>query len=384
MIKKMGGNLLRVHVHANKDTPGGINDPRIPEMADQLGLALIWCSPAWIREGDERRIDAPSAGYYIRQLYNHPSIVIWEMSNHPNQFKQDDGPGRTHEFVRRTVNAVLPFDTSRLISPTTFWQHTHYANDLGTVDWKGRAITPVPEYTHPLVTRGTQDAVTGYGAEWSVLRRWPQGLAADCLKNHIRAWFNFEHEESTAQPNWNLSGGWPWHRLRSYEEGYDKGSIGRVLGLDEWRASQAWQAFSAYESMRKQIFQGVSGFSWCTIEGGGNSGTYEKPLVDPLGYAKLAWHIHKLLFQPVLAGSDNVDTVYGPGDDITPCVFNLGPSRAARLTVTIKSPAGKVFDQRTFPNLHLAGGRSLLKLPAFRPKLPPDGFCVVEYTVEGR
>ena len=157
-----------------------------------------------------------------------------------------------------------------------------------------------------------------------------------------------------------------------------------MLGLDEWRASQAWQAFSAYESMRKQIFQGVSGFSWCTIEGGANSGTYEKPLVDPLGYAKLAWHIHKLLFQPVLAGSDNVDTVYGPGDDITPCIFNLGPARTARLTVTIKSPAGKVFDQRAFPNLHLASGRSLLKLPAFRPKLPPDRFCVVEYTVYDR
>lgn len=383
-VKNMGGNLLRVHVHAAKDTPDGTNDARIAEMADQLGLALMWCSPSWIREGDERRIDCDAEGEYIRQVYNHPSIVVWEMSNHPNTFKEDDAPDRTHNFVRRTVSSVLAHDSSRLISPTTFWQHAHYGNDLGTVDKKGRPITPVPEYTHPLVTRGTQDAVTGYGAEWTKLREWPTGLSADCLQNGIRAWFNFEHEESAAQPNWDLATGWPWHRLRSYEANYEKGSIGRVLSFEEWRASQAWQAFSAAESMRKQIFHGVDGFSWCTIEGGANSGTYEKPLLDPFGHAKLAWHVHKMVFQPVLAASENVDVVYGPADQIAPCVSNLGPARAAALTVTIKAPDGKVLDERSFPDLQLAGGRSLVKLPPFRPKLPVTGYCVVEYAVTGR
>lgn len=264
-----------------------------------------------------------------------------------------------------------------MIPSSTSWQHTHYANDLGTLDWKNRAITPVPEYTHPLVTRGTQDAVTGYGAEWARLREWPTGFTADCLKNRVRAFFNFEHEESAAQPNWDLAVGWPWCQLRSYEEK----SIGRVLGFNEWRASQGWQAFSAYESMRKQIWHGVSGFSWCTIEGGANSGTYEKPLLDPFGNAKLAWHVHKIVFQPVFAGSDNVDTVYGPQDKIVPCVFNLGPARTAGLTVTVKTLGGEVLDEHRFPGLNLAGGRSLLKLPAIRPKLPATGFCVVEYAV---
>ena len=245
-VKNMGGNLLRIHAHAAMTTPDGIHDTRIAEMADQLGLALMWGSPAWIREGDERLIGCDDMGAYIRDAYNHPSIVIWEMSNHPNKFKEDPGPERTHAFVKRTVNAVLAHDTSRLISPTTFWQHTSYANDLGTLDRKGRPITPVAEYTHPLVTRGTQDAITGYGAEWSKLRSWPSGITADCLKNNIRAWFNFEHEESAAQANWNLSKGWPWHHIRSYEKGYEKGSIGRVLDFKEWRAGQGWQAFSAY------------------------------------------------------------------------------------------------------------------------------------------
>jgi len=380
-VKNMGGNLLRIHAHAAMTTPDGIHDPRIAEMADQLGLALMWGSPAWLREGDERLIGCDDMGAYIRDVYNHPSIVIWEMSNHPNKFKEDPGTARTDAFVRRTVNAVLAHDSSRLISPTTFWQHTAYANDLGTLDRKGNVITPVAEYTHPLVTRGTQDAITGYGAEWSKLREWPSGFAADCLKNRTRAWFNFEHEESAAQANWNLSTGWPWHHIRSYEKNYEKGSIGRVLDFNEWRASQGWQAFSAYESMRKQIYGGVSGFSWCTIEGGANSGTYEKPLLDPFGHAKLAWHIHRMVFQPVLAGSDDADTVYGPNDQITPCVFNLGPARAVDLTMTVKTVDGAVLDQKRFAGLQLASGRSLLRLPPVRPALPAKGLCIVEYTV---
>ena len=383
-VKNMGGNLFRLHVHTAFNKTGGINDPRIAEMADQLGMAMFWASPAWVREGDERTIDTANVGDYIRQVYNHPCIINWEMGNHPNRFDRNENKtttDRTDEFVRSTVNAILAVDSSRLITPTTFWSHTHYGNDLGTLDWKKRPITAVPEYTHPLVTRGSQDAITGYGAPWSGLRQWPYGVAKDCLDNKVRAWFNFEQEESTGQPNWSLSGGYPWHKLRSYELPYDKGSIGRTLETSEWRASQGWQAFGAYESMRKQIWHGVVGFSWCTIEGGANGGTYEKPLVDPLGYAKLCWHIHKLLGTGILAGSDNVDVVYGPGDTITPCIFNLGDTRKVNLTVTVKSPDTTIVDQRQFNDVQATGACTLTKLPPFLPRLPAKGYCAVEYVV---
>lgn len=382
-IKNMGGNLMRIHVHTAFNKTGGINDPRIPEMADQLGLAALWCSPAWVREGDERSIDTANVGAYIRQLYNHPCIIDWELGNHPNAFDKNATAttARTDEFVRKTVNAVLAADSSRLITPTTFWSHTHYGNDLGTLDWKKRPITAVPEYTHPLVTRGSQDAITGYGASWSGLRRWPSGVAKDCLDNQIRAWFNFEHEESAAQPNWNLSGGSLGIASGPTRNPMTLAASAASLEPDEWRASQGWQAFSAYESMRKQIWHGVSGFSWCTIEGGANGGTYEKPLLDPLGYAKLAWHIHKLFGTQVLAGSDNVDTVYGPGDTITPCLFNVGDARTVDLTVTVKSPDGTLSDQRHFPGVKLAGGCALTKLPSFLPKLPSGPYCAIEYGV---
>jgi hypothetical protein len=49
--------------------------------------------------------------------------------------------------------------------------------------------------------------------------------------------------------------------------------------------------------------------------------------------------------------------------------------------MTVKTTDGKVVDQRSFPGLHLEAGRSVLRLPTLRPKLPADGFCVIEYTV---
>jgi len=59
---------MRVHVHAARDTADGINDPRIAEMADQLGLALMWQTPSWLREGDARMIDT------MRWLLHPPGL----------------------------------------------------------------------------------------------------------------------------------------------------------------------------------------------------------------------------------------------------------------------------------------------------------------------
>jgi hypothetical protein len=239
----------------------------------------------------------------------------------------------------------------------------------------------VPEYTHPLVTRGSQDALTGYGASWAGLRQWPSGKAKDALDNKIRAWFNFEHEESTGQPNWALSEGIPWHHLRSYEKPYDAGSIGRTLELNEWRASQGWQAFSAYESMKKQIWNGVVGFSWCTIEGGANAGTYEKPLLDPMGHAKLGWYIHQFFGAKIIAGSENVDVVYGPDDEIVPCIFNVGETKMVDLKINIKTVNNKIIKTYTVRDILLEGGCKLTKLNPIKPELPNANYCVVEYEV---
>lgn len=380
MIRKMDANLLRVHVHAEKDTIDGINDPRYAEYADQMGICLIWSTAAFIREGEAWNIDYEGYPKFMKQVINHPSIVMWEASNHPNRFKRHD-ISETHDFISRIYHTIHQADQSRLISPTSFWQHTHYGNYDGTRDYRGNPIQAVPEFMAELVTRGSQDAYTGYGADWSRLRNAPNSWAGSCLAANDKAYFNFEHEESIGQPNWELSKGKPWYRIHSYEWGYDEGSIGRRLTADEWRVSQAWQAFSAWESMKKQMLLGYDGFSWCCLRGGANMGTYQKPLIDNLRHPKLAWYANKMVFQRTWAGSNDVDVVYGPADRIVPVIHHLGDEKTVSLEVLLKDMRGRVIDRKRIPGIRLEGGRSVTVCEGFRFRAVKDGTYAVEYII---
>ncbi|MBN1291970.1 MAG: glycosyl hydrolase family 2 [Candidatus Latescibacteria bacterium] len=381
MIKKMNGNLLRVHVHAWQGPSGNINDPRIPEIADQLGVMLIWGTTAWIRSLEGFAVDFEGYPKYMRQVYNHPSIVMWEASNHPNQFKNYD-VSESNAFVEKVYGTIYPVDQSRLISVSSFIGHLHYGNDAGTVDYQGNKMLPTLAWTAPKVTRGNQDSITGYGKLWSVLRTWPSAYYKDFLESRERAYFNFEHEESIGQPNWSLVKGKPWYKLQSYEWEYDEGSIGRKLTADEWQESQAWQAFSAYEAMKKQRILDYDGFSWCCLHGGANSGTYKKPLIDCYSHAKLAFYVNAMVFQRVLAGSSDVDVVYGSEDKITPVILNLGDSRTVNLTVIIKNMDKKEISRQTYADVKLTEGRTITMMPEFKPNFPAQGYYAVEYIVE--
>jgi hypothetical protein len=219
------------------------------------------------------------------------------------------------------------------------------------------------------------------GAEWTRLRLFLESkrLYFEHRKNH--AYFDFEHQESIGQPNWSLCRGKPWYEVMSYEHDADKGSIGRKLAAGEWRESQAWQAFSAYEAMRQMRRMGYDGFSWCCLHGGANTATYKKPLIDFLGHAKLCWHAHRMVFQSVLAGSDDVDLVYGPGDWIHPTVMNLGPERLVNVEAAVRSLSGDEVETVLYERVRLPAGRSVTNLPAFRPSGQLDGTYAVEYRV---
>ena len=192
MIRRMNGNLLRVHVHAWQypEPEGGINDPRIAEMCDHLGVMLIWSTTAWIREGEAWGIDFEGYPQYMRQVYNHPSIVIWEASNHPNRFKRYDA-SESNRFAERVYNAIHP----RRREPSHLTDIVYRASPLwkrsGTIDYKGNPLVPSPAWTAPGVTRGNQDTITGYGNEWTLLRTWPPAFQRSFLDSPGARLFQF-------------------------------------------------------------------------------------------------------------------------------------------------------------------------------------------------
>ena len=133
--------------------------------------------------------------------------------------------------------------------------------------------------------------------------------------------------------------------------------------------------------MKKQILLGYDGFSWCTLHGGANSGTYKKPLVDNLGHPKLAFYANKMVFQKTWGGSDNVDIVYGPDDMVRPVINHLGDDELVDVLVQLKTVKGKIIDEKKFKSLTLKEGHSFTYLDAFRFKKVRNGIYVVDYKV---
>ncbi len=391
-VKALGGNTIRMSIH---DGPcGGVNDPRLAEIGDQLGVLFQWSTNEWVRTSSPWQIDFDHLAADIRRVRNHPSIVIWQPANHP---KFDGWNADGSRWFTWIVETILAVDSSRLISPTANFDRLHSPDESGRLGRDGLPAADVPLWRHALVVRGNMETPTGYGREWSFLRKWPapgewsgeqgwirSGFRDQYLASSTHACFDFESEESTGQPRWDLCRGQPFYRLRSYELGSEEGSIGRNLDFSEWRISQAWQAFSAYEAYRKKRLLDYDGMVWCSLDGGANCGTYEKPLTDAMGHKKLVFHTVRMAFSPTLAGSADVDVCYGPGDSIKPVILHLGESRTVTLAVVIATPEGRELASKTYHDVVLPGGRSRTDLePWPRPALP-DGLYVVDYRLLAR
>jgi hypothetical protein len=389
MVQKMNGNGLRMSVHDERI--GGINDPRVCEFADQLGIMLVWQTSAWLRLTSATNLDLEGMATCIRQVRNHSSIVIWQPTNHPSWKNWDT----VMKMYRNIYDTIIPLDTSRLISPSADSRRLNPYNDSGTMDYEGNPADDCdPVWTAPLICRGNMDYILGYGNEWPALRQWPN-VEEQYLPNYMdttsyipsfidskhRAYFNFEHDETAGQPNWDLHKGKPTYQVNSYEWRYEEGSIGRTLDFNEWKTSQAWQAFEAYEVIRKSRQLDYDGFSWCCLRGGPNTGTYQKSLVDYYGQPKLVYYANRMVFQDVLAGSGNVDIVYGPEDEIPVTVLNLGDSKKVEVVVEILSAADDIVETHIYNHVILPEGRTVTRLESYKPSVKLEGLYSIRYTV---
>lgn len=391
MVQRMNGNGFRMSVHDER--MGGINDPRICELADQMGIMLVWQTTAWLRITSAYNLDYEEMQKCIRQVRNHASIVIWQPLNHPS-WKNWDMIMRVYRMMHEAISAV---DKSRLISPAADSRRMRPRWDDGLTDFQGNNCDDCdPIWTAERICRGNMDYILGYGNEWSALRQWPcveeenlpdymesTAYIPSYIESKERAYFNFEHDEIVGQPNWDVYKGKPMYHVTSYEEYYDAGSIGRSLSFDEWRESQAWQAFGAYETICKCRWLDYDGLSWCNLRGGQNTGTYQKSIVDYCGQAKIAYYAHRMAFQDVLACSGNVDIVYGPDDKIPVSVLNLGDGKTVSVVVEVSDRSGRIVFVKDYFHVSLPAGRNKLALDELELPELPDGIYSVDYKVYG-
>ena len=383
LTKKMNGTSIRMSVHDRR--VAGINDRRLAQIGDQMGIMFMWQTPAWVRVGTVDDFDFEGLSLYAKQVRNHPSIVMWQPGNHPS-------PYYSMEWFQRVHDTLAEIDPTRLISPAADLSRMEGDFDSAPVETRGPADDDDtwPAWTSPLIARGTMERVLGYGQNWTDLRNLPgmhqfrgmqKELRLEYLNSKTHAWFDFESEETISQANWNTTRGKPWHRMYSYEIGYDIGSIGRKLDFNEWQESQAWQALSAYEAYRKKRWLGFDGMSWCPLRGGGNTATYMKSLLDYDNHPKLGYYAVQMAFQPILAGSKNVDIVYGPNDFIPVMILHNGDTKTVDVIVRANTMDGVTVAETIFEAVVLPDTRDVLKIGEWKPDLKPEQHYAFEYIV---
>lgn len=385
MVQRMNGNGFRMSVH--DENIGGINDSRICELADQMGIMLVWQTTTWLRITSAYNLDYTELKQCIRQVRNHPSIVIWQPLNHPS-WKNWEMIMRVYRLMHE---AILEVDQTRLISPAADSRRMRPRWDDGLTDFQGNACVDCdPIWTADRICRGNMDYILGYGNEWSALRQWPNveekhlpdymestAYIPSYIDSKERAYFNFEHDEIIGQPNWKLYKGKPMYHVVSYEDYYDEGSIGRSLAFDEWKASQAWQALGAYETISKCRWLDYDGLSWCNLRGGQNTVTYQKSIVDYYGQAKIAYYAHRMAFQDVLGCSENVDIVYGPDDKIPVILLNIGEAKVVTLVVEVADRNGQIVYSKEIPQIMIPKGRNKIEVEdILLPELMEGIYCI--------
>ena len=391
MLKKMNGNGFRMSVHDER--MGGINDPRICEFADQMGVMLVWQTTTWLRITSATNIKLDELKTCITQVRNHSSIIMWQPTNHPSWKDWDTMMSVYHNLY----DTIIPLDPSRLISPSADFRRARPRWDDGLTDFDGNPCSDCdPIWRNPVFCRGNMDYILGYGNEWSALREWPE-VKKEHLPNWMEsstyissyinspdmAYFNFEHDEIIGQPCWQIHRGKPEYHIKSYEKDYDEGSIGRELDFDEWLTSQAWQALGAYETIKKNRWLDYDGLCWCNLRGGQNSVTYQKSLIDYYGQPKLAYYIHRMAFQNTIACSKNVDMVYGPEDRVPVIVMNIGDQKTVNVTISIVSADGQIQYEREYENVILTEGRSVRNVGDMEIPALPDGlYCFIYQVVQ--
>ncbi|MGM0574007.1 MAG: hypothetical protein ACQESL_09680, partial [Bacteroidota bacterium] len=376
--KKMNGNAIRMSVHDKR--VAGVNDKRLAQIGDQMGIMFMWQTPCWIRTGSIKEFDFQALPKYMHIVQNNPSIVLWQPGNHPSAYPP--------EWYGRVLKEISKKDPSRLISPAADLDHIGLKDDQMPEE-DGDII---PGWKHPQLARGNMVQTAAYGDDWRAIRKFGKGidekvaeyndkLRISYLNSDTHGWFDYESEETIGMPNWSLHKGKPYYRMYSYEKHYNEGNIGRVLELSEWKESQAWQALTAYETYRKKRWLDYDGMNWCPLRGGPNTATYMKPVIEYSGEAKLSYHALQMVYQPVLAGSRNVDLVYGPEDEVPVIVMNLGKAKTVDVLVVVKTMEGQQVAQKEFTGVELKSGRTVTEVARWKPELEPGKYYGFEYYV---
>ena len=245
---------------------------------------------------------------------------------------------------------------------------------------------------HPRVIRADHpySLHCGYGQPWEIMRKQPYDHAFSDANRWERVWDNLTNPDFaviaaeyaiTGLPNPTTKEALENDYVESYERPDEDGGFGRWFTQEEWRESQAIQAFCGYNASKDMRLQGFDGLTWCCLSSGANNGSYMKPPIDFYGYKKLGFYALRDAYQEMYACKKDLFVSYGTEDCIAPAIVNYSVKGRYNLTVTVSEENGEILDTFDYGAISL-DGECKTDLSEFKPSWNKAGYYILSFSLE--
>ncbi len=305
---------------------------RIAEICDQLGYMLVWCGyfEMWMPHPEFELYAERDVPALVRDLRNHPSIIMWEMGDEPLLGVHDYRRYRWYEQVYRLVEQE---DSSRPILPAGHFSleqvrliaDGHSAGQT-LAERRREVLRDFPVYSLPKVfwDHHYTFMITPIQPVRKVIARIAEAL--DGERPTVLTEFGIDGLPDPASVA-GVYGEFRWGSNQYWYVDREQDDLilyGRQIRAEDWRETQACQAIEL-ATMIGGIRERPGDFAAFYFMEMYDVWTYYQGVVDVCSHPKLGFFVVRSLFQPLFVSGLHGNTVVSEGEPIAITVSNLGP-----------------------------------------------------------
>jgi len=365
---------------------------RIAEYADQLGLMLIWegyCG-MWSQPPDIETLARRDIPIMIRDVRNHPSIIIWTLGDETYYYDPVDTiyHNKRFHFVELAYEMARENDPSRLIVPVGHWVEDLVqmiekliGRGMSVEEARQKSLELLPVFRSANVYWAVHSLPSGADTKpvYAVMDRYRKALCG------LGYPVTFDEFCCEGMPNWDLCKGEWWHKRWTVNPMAPSGKkhleptlIGRLLTPDDWHVSQAYQATVHWRVLSYIRESGAyAGFSNCHVRDVLN---YFAGIVDQKGRGKLVYYLYKNMLSQFFISAMHGNYLFKQNDQLTITISNNGRAlNGGKLKVKIANATGKLTKEEIVEELIVNHGSTSV-MHYELANLPPDLYSV-EYSL---
>lgn len=361
-----------------------MNNKGIAQFCDQYGLMLSWAGffDIWTLHSDVDMLSSRDAGALVKNLRNHPSIVIWEMGDEAYFHVQEF---RRRVYAEKMYDWVLAMDNTRPIIPTgdlslDLAQYVlEYPDDSLTIDEKReRVLKEYPLFDRELV------AWDYHMLPYPDIIDDPHKLAVAYggYKPAIFTEFGFDSYPNPENVKdiydrfrWQAN---PFVNLDKHKQ--DMRFYGKDIKPEDWRVTQAAHALitGAVIKIVRQYPKEFAGYYPLALF---DLYTYYWGSVDALGKAKLPYFIIRNCYDELFLSAFHGEVFVESGEILKLTASNYGCDvENGKLHIIMRDKADQVVYEYQKEDVFVDGNVALTTIAEIVvPKLPEDIYSFEYY-----